>query len=80
MLLMTCKSQQYRNDCNLCSNDTACNVRHHYFLSSELLIYNPVDVKQHPKVLKAAVVTMISCGMEESWGIALIQKCLQKHL
>ena len=30
--------------------------------------------------VKAAFMTVIGCGMEESWGIVLIHKCLQKHV
>ena len=78
MLLMTCEFHrcQYCKDCNLCSNDTAKKVN--FSLGSYWSI-TLVDAQQHPKVLKSALVIIISCGMEESWGIALMQKCLQKH-
>ena len=32
-----------------------------------------------PKVLKPALVTIISWGMKECWGIVLMWKCLQEH-
>ena len=50
-------------------------------MSSKLLIHHlAVDVQQWPKVLKAALVTILGCGMEKSWAIVLMQKCLQKRL
>ena len=50
-------------------------------MSSKLLIHHlAVDVQQRPKVLKVALVTILGCGMEKSWAIVLMQKCLQKRL
>ena len=82
MWLMTCEFQwcQYQKDCNLCSNDTAKRRDIPILSLANYSSITPVNIQQHPKVLKAVLVTIISCGMEEAWGIGLMQKCPQKIL
>ena len=36
-----------------------------------------VDIQLQPQVLKVALLTIVSYGIEESWGIVLMQESLQ---
>ena len=62
VLLKTCQFQhsQYRKDCNLYSNNTA---KYHYFLPSELLIYNPGWGPAAPQSAQSS-----SCNHNRLWN------------
>ena len=54
---------QYRKDCNLYSDNTAKKVKHHYFLPSELLIYNPSRCPVVPQSAQSS-----SCNHNRLWN------------
>ena len=53
----------------------AIKAKYHHFFTSKFLIYSP---SQYPAVHKAALATIISCGVEESLSTLLMQEYLQK--
>ena len=79
VLPMSCGFQRYQycKDWNL-SDNTAKKAKYQYFFTSELSIYNPGSTSSCTwKMLKAALITIIGCGMEESWGIILMENFLK---